>query len=956
MRGAQIAAATAGAPGDQARCNSSSSSADGAAPSLRLNHNMLRAMVAAPFAVASLRMNDTKEGEKKEGEEGEEATGLAKVMQDTVGDAYKKGKDLYDRVYYGDVLPPVGSVRMSYARFLDLMHSKQVKRITVLGDGAVAIVEVPVEGWGSETEDIRHDRQDPQIMYAKQRPEWQMEKHRFYVELPGDFWESGVVMRALKMNIPHRTADGRIEHHQLLQEGQVTPELKVIDPSDQWVWLNQYAGQFVPIAGLLVLRSLLSTGTWLVEKFGKKKKDRMQEISEQYSKSPAKAFNLKSDDKKDGKTRKTGVSFDDVAGIDEVKADIEEVLTMMMGDQKYAGMGAKMPRGILLEGPPGTGKTYLAKAMAGEAGIPFFSANGAEFVEMFQGVAAARVRNLFKTARANAPAIVFIDEIDAIGKARGDGGGDSGSAEREHGLLQLLQEMDGFTRLDKVLVIGATNRVASLDDALLRPGRFDRSIYMGMPSRANRLRILEVHARGKPVSTAPSEKWPEGNALLNDIADLTTGYSGAELANILNECSILAVRMNKPEIDYEIALLAIEKYKLGLPQPVAPDSAPKRRAAAVQAGRAVLYALTPGMPPVEQVSMQPRGGSTARIMFRPQEYGRDGDQWHALSYGTRLANAEAPHGPIPAYDFLKGLLVPMYAARATEVALYGKEGATLASVPSISKAGELAHWLVRQSTLHPAFRDSALHYSMIMGGETDPTTAGMALAFEGLVVDLQREAYETALDLVRSRRDVIERVAEELCRRPNATVEGSFVIELLKSTPVVEGNGNSASDPAAGNGAGEHAGNGAVPSPLGGSGEASFRSGCGEARFQDAANLAQRAAQRLRDGLQVDTETVSSAVAVATGDAELASLPGAEAGPMAGAARSAAVPWPAEREAQMLDFATRLDAPFPQPPKVPDVSEDFLVHADLYQWAQRVRGGAPDWEHPPNEVEEIVIT
>lgn len=158
----------------------------------------------------------------------------------------------------------------------------------------------------------------------------------------------------------------------------------------------------------------------------------------------------RSDDKKDGKTRKTGVSFDDVAGIDEVKADIEEVLTMMMGDQKYAGMGAKMPRGILLEGPPGTGKTYLAKAMAGEAGIPFFSANGAEFVEMFQGVAAARVRNLFKTARANAPAIVFIDEIDAIGKARGDGGGDSGSAEREHGLLQLLQEMDGFTRLDKV--------------------------------------------------------------------------------------------------------------------------------------------------------------------------------------------------------------------------------------------------------------------------------------------------------------------------------------------------------------------------------------------------------------------------------------------------------------------------------------------------------------------------
>lgn len=911
-------------------------------------------------------MTDKNAAEGKEGEEAEELTGLAKVFHDTAGEAYRKGRAAYDRVNYGDVLPPVGSVRMSYARFLDLLQQKRVKRITVLGDGAVAIVEVPVEGWGSDTDDVRHDRRDPQIMFAKQRPEWQMEKHRFYVDLPGDFWESGVMMNTIKMNIPHRTADGRIEYHQLLQEGQVTPELRVLDPTDQYVWLNQYAGQFIPIMGLLLLRSLLGFGSWLVEKFGKKKKDRMQEIAEQYAKSPAKAFNVKEEGDKKGdkmKKRSTGVSFGDVAGIDEVKADIEEVLAMMLGDKAYVGMGAKMPRGILLEGPPGTGKTYLAKAMAGEAGIPFFSANGAEFVEMFQGVAAARVRNLFKAAREAAPAIVFIDEIDAIGKARGDGSGDSGTAEREHGLLQLLQEMDGFTRLDQVLVIGATNRVASLDDALLRPGRFDRSIYMGMPSRSNRLRILEVHARNKPISKAPSAKWPEGNALLNDIADLTTGYSGAELANILNECSILAVRMNKPEIDYEIALLAIEKYRMGLPQPLPPDSAAKRRAAATQAGRTVAYALTAGMPPVENVSIMPRGGSGGRVMFRPQEYGRDGDMWHGLSYGTQLANAEDPHGVIPAFDFLKGLLVPMYAGRATEVVLYGKEGATLSTATEIAKAGELAHWLVRHSTLHPAFRAHAIHYSMVMGGVMDTTTKNLALVFEGLTVDLQREAYEAALSLVRQRLGVIRTVADELCTRPNATVEGSFVVDLLKNTPPEAVDHSAAKT----NGAAPSVdGNGATSPALktGGAGTASFRAGYGEASFQlGATALEQRAMQRLRDSMQLDSEAVGSAVAMVTSGGEGGESEGqaaGEGGPSATATATApglvtAVPWAAERSEQMRDYATKEDADFPEPPRVPDISPDFLVNADLYQWAQRVRGGRPDSARQSGEVEEIVL-
>eukprot|EP00884_Botryococcus_braunii_P006727 jgi/Botrbrau1/16055/Bobra.7_2s0029.1 len=356
----------------------------------------------------------------------------------------------------------------------------------------------------------------------------------------------------------------------------------------------------------------LASPTGFSKKLGREKKDPMQELAEEYGRHRAREFNVGKD------RRDTGVRYDDVAGIDNVMKDIKEVMSMVMGDPRYDEIGAHPYRGILLCGPPGTGKTLLAKAMAGESGIPFFSANGSEFVEMFGGVAAARIRDLFRVARKFAPSIIFIDEIDAIGKARGEGGGDPGTKEREQGLLQLLVEMDGFRTLDQVLIIAATNRIGVLDEALLRPGRFDRRIYMGNPSTDNRFKILQVHARGKPISKAGDGTW-ESDALLRRAAELTVGYSGAELANLLNEAAILMVRKQRAEISLDLIREAMDRRSLGLPMGRLPDSEAKRRVALITAARAVTLALTPGIPPIVYVTISPRQDTLSRIIFQPQE-------------------------------------------------------------------------------------------------------------------------------------------------------------------------------------------------------------------------------------------------------------------------------------------------------------------------------------------------
>merc|ERR1719456_149973 len=250
----------------------------------------------------------------------------------------------------------------------------------------------------------------------------------------------------------------------------------------------------------------------------------------------------------------TGVTFDDVAGCDQAKLELEETVDFLKRPEKFTVVGAKIPRGVLLEGPPGTGKTLLAKAVAGEAGVPFISISGSEFVEMFVGVGASRVRDIFGQAKKNAPCIIFIDEIDAVGRQRGAGFA-GGNDEREQTVNQILVEMDGFDGNPGIITIAATNRVDILDQALLRPGRFDRKVTVDLPDFNGRTAILKVHARGKPL---------ERGVDLEGIARRTPGFSGASLQNLLNEAAIYAARQGKSEIGYEEIDAAVDRNMVGL--------------------------------------------------------------------------------------------------------------------------------------------------------------------------------------------------------------------------------------------------------------------------------------------------------------------------------------------------------------------------------------------------------
>src|SRR5499426_2813262 len=355
----------------------------------------------------------------------------------------------------------------------------------------------------------------------------------------------------------------------------------------------------------------------------------------------------------------TKVTFDDVAGIDEAENELVEIVDFLKDPKKYTRLGGTAPKGVLLVGAPGTGKTLLAKAVAGEAGVPFFSMSAAEFVEMIVGVGAARVRDLFKQARENAPAIIFIDELDAIGRARGQIA-IGGSSEQEQTLNQILTEMDGFSSREGVIVLAATNQPDVLDKALMRPGRFDRRVIVNLPDKTGREAILKVHTRSVPLAKDVS---------LSEIAGATPGFSGADLRNLVNEAALLAARRGEDEVHQKDFLDSLEKIVLGPERPLLLSRADKERIAYHEGGHAILGLVVPGADPVHRVTIVPRGHALGVTYQRP-----DSDRYNY---------PEA---------YLRARIVGMLGGRAAEELVYGTK--TTGAENDIEQATQLARNMV----------------------------------------------------------------------------------------------------------------------------------------------------------------------------------------------------------------------------------------------------------------------
>merc|ERR1719169_329012 len=367
----------------------------------------------------------------------------------------------------------------------------------------------------------------------------------------------------------------------------------------------------------------------------------------------------------------TGVTFADVAGCDGSKLELTEIVDFLKDPAKYSALGAKIPKGVIMEGPPGTGKTLLARAVAGEAGVPFVSASGSEFVEMFVGVGAARVRDLFGEAKKNAPCIVFIDEIDAVGRQRAGGGGGMGGGndEREQTLNQILTEMDGFEGNSGVIVLAATNRADILDSALLRPGRFDRRVPVDLPDVKGRLSILKVHARGKPLADELD---------LGIVAKRTTGFSGASLANLMNEAAIIAARKNKTAISYAEVDYAIDRVTVGMQKTTGTSFPARQRLVAYhEAGHAVMGLLTPDYDMVTKVTIVPRtNGAGGFTLFTPSE-----ERLESGMYSKR---------------YLEAQLCVALGGRVAEEIVFGEDEVTTGASNDLQQVRSIARRMVAQ--------------------------------------------------------------------------------------------------------------------------------------------------------------------------------------------------------------------------------------------------------------------
>jgi cell division protease FtsH len=455
----------------------------------------------------------------------------------------------------------------------------------------------------------------------------------------------------------------------------------------------------------------------------------------------------------------TQVTFGDVAGIEQAKLELTEVVDFLKNADRFTAIGAKIPKGVLLVGPPGTGKTLLAKAVAGEAGVPFFSISGSEFVEMFVGVGASRVRDLFEQAKTNAPCIVFIDEIDAVGRQRGAGLG-GGNDEREQTLNQLLTEMDGFEGNTGIIIIAATNRPDVLDAALLRPGRFDRQVVVDRPDYAGRKEILNVHARGKTLAK---------DVDLDKIARRTPGFTGADLSNLLNEAAILAARRNLTEISMDEVNDAIDRVLAG-PEKKNRVMSEKRKTLVAyhEAGHALVGALMPDYDPVQKISIIPRGRAGGLTWFTPSE-----DRMESGLYSR---------------SYLQNQMAVALGGRLAEEIVFGEEEVTTGASNDLQQVTKVARQMITRFGMSDRLGPVALGRSngnVFLGREiasdrdfSDETAA----AIDEEVRNLVDRAYTRAKEVLINNRYILDRLADMLVEKE--TVDSEELQDLLANNDV----------------------------------------------------------------------------------------------------------------------------------------------------------------------------
>ncbi len=455
------------------------------------------------------------------------------------------------------------------------------------------------------------------------------------------------------------------------------------------------------------------------------------------------------------------VTFADVAGVDEAKTELTEIVDFLKTPQRYMDIGARIPKGVLLVGPPGTGKTLLSKAVAGEASVPFFIISGSEFVELFVGAGAARVRDLFEEAKKKAPCIIFIDELDAIGKSRsGSMGVVGGNDEREQTLNQLLTEMDGFEGNTGIIIVAATNRPDVLDSALMRPGRFDRQVVVDRPDYAGRLQILGVHARGKTLAK---------DVDLDKVARRTPGFTGADLANLLNEAAILAARRQLAEVSMDEVNDAIERVMAGPEKKDRVMSERRKRLVAYhESGHALVGALMPDYDPVQKISIIPRGQAGGLTFFTPSE--------------------ERMESGLYSRAYLQNQMAVALGGRVAEEIVYGEDEVTTGASNDLQQVARVARQMVTRFGMSDRLGPVALGRAqggMFLGRDIAAErdfSEDTAAAIDEEVSQLVADAYRRATEVLTANRAVLDELAELLVEKE--TVDAEELQELLISRDV----------------------------------------------------------------------------------------------------------------------------------------------------------------------------